>query len=221
MATEVSAGGVVTRVDRRKARTRAALIDAAQQLLAEGKVDASIQQITELADVGFGSFYNHFTDKAELWEAAIVEVLRLHAHLVAAASAGIGDPAEVFCVGLRLTGRLQRAMPQAARVLINFGLQHLLAEEGIAEQARVDLKAAVDTGRFDLTDIDLALVLAGGALLGLVTLLDSDPELDADRLADELAVRVLRALGISKAEARRLASRPLPHIASVASGSPA
>jgi AcrR family transcriptional regulator len=218
MTTEVSAGGVVTRVDRRKARTRAALIAAAQQLLAEGKVDASIQQITELADVGFGSFYNHFTDKAELWEAAIVEVLRLHAQLVAAASAGISDPAEVFCVGLRLTGRLQRAMPQAARVLINFGLQHLLAEEGMAEQARADLKAAVDSGRFDVADIDLALALAGGALLGLVSLLDSDPDLDADRLADELAVRVLRALGISKAEASRLASRPLPKIGAVASG---
>jgi AcrR family transcriptional regulator len=212
MAAEARPLDAVTRVDRRKARTRAALVAAAQKLLSEGKVDASIQQITELADVGFGSFYNHFTDKAELWEAAILEALHLHAELVAAASAGIEDPAEVFCVGVRLTGRLQRAMPQLARVLINFGLQHLLAAEGMAAHAREDLQAAIDSGRFDVTDVDLALVLTGGALLGLVTLLDSDPGLDADRLADETATRVLRSLGLTKAEASRLAARPLPEI---------
>ena len=49
----------VSRLDRRKARTRQALIDAAVQLIAEGRGDrASIQEITEEADIGFGSFYN-------------------------------------------------------------------------------------------------------------------------------------------------------------------
>src|SRR5579859_1853945 len=51
----------VSRLDRRKARTRQALIDAAVRLIAEGRGDrASIQEITEEADIGFGSFYNHF-----------------------------------------------------------------------------------------------------------------------------------------------------------------
>ncbi|HEV8175708.1 MAG TPA: TetR family transcriptional regulator, partial [Actinoplanes sp.] len=50
-----------TRLDRRKARTRQALIDAAAGLIAEGRGErASIQEITEAADIGFGSFYNHF-----------------------------------------------------------------------------------------------------------------------------------------------------------------
>ncbi len=52
------------RLDRRKARTRQALIDAAVQLIAEGRGErASIQEITEAADIGFGSFYNHFASK--------------------------------------------------------------------------------------------------------------------------------------------------------------
>jgi len=53
-----------SRLDRRKARTRQALIDAAARLIAEGRGDrASIAEITEEADIGFGSFYNHFDSK--------------------------------------------------------------------------------------------------------------------------------------------------------------
>ena len=60
------------RLDRRKALTRAALIAAAQGFLAEqGRTDVSIQEITEAADVGFGSFYNHFTSKVRGFAAAM------------------------------------------------------------------------------------------------------------------------------------------------------
>ena len=51
------------RLDRRKARTRAALIRAAQTLIAEGRTNVPILEITQAADVGMGSFYNHFESK--------------------------------------------------------------------------------------------------------------------------------------------------------------
>ncbi|MGZ5404175.1 MAG: TetR/AcrR family transcriptional regulator, partial [Nocardioides sp.] len=59
----------VNRLDRRKARTRSALIAAAQTLIAEGRTNAPILEITQAADVGMGSFYNHFETKEELFEA--------------------------------------------------------------------------------------------------------------------------------------------------------
>ena len=60
-ATEAASAN---RLDRRKARTRQALIDAAVRLIADGRSErASIQEITEAADIGFGSFYNHFESK--------------------------------------------------------------------------------------------------------------------------------------------------------------
>ncbi len=44
-----------SRLDRRKARTRQALIEAAARLIAEGPGEgASIQEITDKADIGFG-----------------------------------------------------------------------------------------------------------------------------------------------------------------------
>ncbi|RYJ04976.1 MAG: TetR/AcrR family transcriptional regulator, partial [Actinomycetales bacterium] len=64
-----------TRFDRRKARTRAALVGAAQELLAQGLTNVSIQEVTESADVGLGSFYNHFASKDELFEAAVQDAL--------------------------------------------------------------------------------------------------------------------------------------------------
>src|SRR5207244_4540561 len=77
MAEAVPASGAprASRLDRRKARTRQALIDAAVRLIAEGRGDrASIAEITEEADIGFGSFYNHFDSKEQLFQTASEEV---------------------------------------------------------------------------------------------------------------------------------------------------
>ena len=63
------------RLDRRKARTRAALIRAAQTLIAEGRTNVPILEITQAADVGLGSFYNHFETKEQLFEAAVEAVM--------------------------------------------------------------------------------------------------------------------------------------------------
>src|SRR6201993_1557753 len=87
----------VNRLDRRKARTRQALVDAAVRLIAEGRGDrASVQEITEAADVGFGSFYNHFESKEQLFQTASEEVMERWGQMIDRASAGISDPAERF-----------------------------------------------------------------------------------------------------------------------------
>ena len=96
-----------SRLDRRKARTRQALIDAAARLIGEGRGDrASIQEITEAADIGFGSFYNHFETKEQLFQTASEEVLERWGQMIDRASADTSDPAERFAAGLRISGRL-------------------------------------------------------------------------------------------------------------------
>jgi AcrR family transcriptional regulator len=96
-----------SRFDRRKARTRQALIDAAARLIAEGPGEAaSIQEITEKADIGFGSFYNHFNCKEQLFQVASAEVLERWGQMIDHACTAITDPAEVFAVSFRISGRL-------------------------------------------------------------------------------------------------------------------
>jgi hypothetical protein len=50
---------------------RAALIQAARRFIASGKLNVPVLEITQAADVGMGSFYNHFDNKEELFEAAV------------------------------------------------------------------------------------------------------------------------------------------------------
>ena len=164
MAEAASAAGAprVSRLDRRKARTRQALIDAAVRLIAEGRGDrASIAEITEEADIGFGSFYNHFDSKEQLFQTASEEVLERWGQLIDRASAGITDPAELFAVGTRITGRLGWTHPDIAGFLVGSGLDVLDIPSGLAPRALRDIEAGQATGRFTVADAEIALSAAG------------------------------------------------------------
>ena len=151
------------RLDRRKARTRAALIRAAQTLIAEGRTNVPILEITQAADVGMGSFYNHFETKEQLFDAAVEAVMDAYGQLLDRVTAEIEDPAEMFAASFRLTGRLARREPELSKVLLNNALQLLSAPNGLAPRARRDIEAATEAGRFDVTDVDVAVTMAAGS----------------------------------------------------------
>jgi AcrR family transcriptional regulator len=201
-----------SRLDRRRARTRAALIEAAQAFLAEDRTNVSVLEITQAADVGLGSFYNHFESKEELYQAAVDQVLEVHGDLMDRVTEGIDDPAEVFARAFRLTGRLHRQLPGASKVMIHHGPGMILSERGLGPRALRDIKAAKKAGRFTIGDPELALVAAGGAVLGLGQLLLEQPDRDAAKAADELTADLLRMFGIDADEAREICRRPLPQL---------
>src|SRR6478609_9750590 len=198
------------RLDRRKARTRAALIRAAQTLIAQGRTNASILEITQAADVGMGSFYNHFDTKEQLYETAYEAVLDAHGQQLDLVTAGIEDPAEVFASSFRLAGRLHRREPELSRVLLNNLPRHLGADDGLAPRARRDIAAAVDAGRFDVTDVDIAVTIAAGALLALGQLLHDQPDRDVERTTDQVTEDLLHMFGLPRRQAHRICTRPLP-----------
>src|ERR1700751_1398730 len=147
MAEAVPAAGAprVSRLARRKARTRQALIDAACRLIAEGRGDrASIQEITEEADIGFGTFYNHFDSKEQLFQTASEEVLERWGQMIDRATAGISDPAERFAVGTRISGRLGWTHPDIAGFLTGAGLNALDIPVGLAPRALRDIEAGAE-----------------------------------------------------------------------------
>jgi len=200
-----------SRLDRRKARTRQALIDAAVRLIAEGRGDrASIQEITEAADVGFGSFYNHFDSKEQLFQAASEEALERWGQMIDRASAGITDPAELFAVGLRVSGRLGWTHPDIAGFLTGAGLDALDIPVGLAPRALRDIEAGQASGRFTVPDAEIALSAVAGGLLGLLRLCQRHPERVTEATVDQLAEATLRMLGVPAPEAARLAGLPLP-----------
>ncbi|WP_327590960.1 TetR/AcrR family transcriptional regulator [Nonomuraea sp. NBC_00507] len=200
-----------SRLERRKTRTRQALIAAARDFLArQGLAEVSIQELTEAADVGFGSFYNHFGSKEELFHAAIADVLEEHGQLLDELTADIEDPAEVFAASVRLTGRLVETHPQIARVLTRTGLPYLDSDKGLAPRALRDIHRAMEAGRFHIANPHVALAGAGGSLLGFLQLWLEHPDLVTEDSPDELAEQLLRMFGMGHEEARAIARRPLP-----------
>jgi AcrR family transcriptional regulator len=202
----------VNRSDRRKARTRAALIGAAQTFIAQGRPNVPILEITQAADVGLGSFYNHFETKEQLFDAAVEAVMDGFGALLDDVTAELDDPAEVFACSFRLTGRLNRREPELSRVLLNNVLRLLSADNGLAPRARRDIAAAVDAGRFEVEDLEVAVTIAAGALLALGQLLHDQPERDVEETTDRVTEDLLRMFGLPRRQAQRICALPLPDI---------
>jgi len=211
--------GTVNRLERRKAETRRKMVDAARAMLADGRSQsASIQEITDAADVGFGSFYNHFDSKAELFEVAVLDVL----DEIGEALDGIGeldeDPRVRFARSIRMAVRFAQARPELARIVVRHGLDYLDSDRGVAFRARRDLDAGIAAGVFKIRNPVLALASAAGALLATLQLSLTHPELVDDRSCDDLAENLLLMFGVPAERARALATCDLPDLAALTPG---
>lgn len=199
------------RFERRRAETRQALVRAARKLLADsGDTSASIRTIAELADVGFGSFYNHFTGKPDLFDAAVADALEEFARAVDSHLYGVDDPAERLASGMRLSARMAGSHPEIMRILCHSELGRICAGRGLAPRARHDVEQGMTSGRFTVDDPMIALTALNGSLLALLQLWLYQPEADGDQAAGKMAEMLLHMLGLSADEARDLTRRPLP-----------
>ncbi len=195
---------------RRRARSRAALLGAARELLVEGSRDASIEAITKRAGVGFGTFFNHFATKDELFEEATLEALDEYAAWAREATADLEDPAEIFARSFRLTLRLAATAPAAFGPLLSAGSRVLMADRDLRRNALTDLRLGVEQGRFADITPEVLLAAVSGALLGLAQLTSVSPETVPDEAGDEIVAGILRLLGLDPVEADDIAHRPLP-----------
>lgn len=196
-------------MEQRKARTRAALVAAAQQFVAQGRTAVPIQEITRAADLGTGSFYNHFATKEELFEAAVADALEQHGAFLDAVTTDVEDPAEVFATSFRITGRLHRRTPQLSRVILHSAAELLRSQAGLGPRVRRDIAAAREAGRFAYDDLESVMVLVAGSTLGLAERVLDHPEVDDAALTDAVTEHLLRMLGLPDDEAGQLAHASL------------
>ncbi|MGW8951917.1 TetR/AcrR family transcriptional regulator [Streptomyces sp. NPDC055709] len=200
-----------SRFERRRSRTRQALVRAARQILAEsGDAGASIRAIAERADVGFGSFYNHFTCKPDLFDAAVVDALEEYAQAVYERMRRLDDPAERVAGGVRFSARMAESHPEIMRILCHSELGRIWAGHGLAPRAKRDVEQGIASGRFTVVDPAVALTVLNGSLLALLELWLNQPEADSDQAAGTMAEMLLCVLGLPPDEAREVAWRPLP-----------
>lgn len=207
--TATGAHASTDRRTRRREATREKLVDAARGLFAAKGVERTrINEITEAADVGFGSFYNHFADKEAIVEVVLSQTVASQGAVVASITRDVADPAEVMAIAHRHFVRQAGRDPDWAWLLIRLDLSHDIVLGALGPFARRDLKRGLEAGRFEVADERVALHAIGGALLGVMRAVLDDR---APRRSDVVhAEGVLRLLGLSVEDAAEVAARPIP-----------
>ncbi|RZL02145.1 MAG: TetR/AcrR family transcriptional regulator [Rubrivivax sp.] len=206
---------------RRKRDTRVRLLAAALHLMAyRGVAGVRINEITEQADVGFGSFYNHFESKEAIHAALIEEVIGHFAVALDKLGEQLSDPAEKIAASARYTLLRGQADPVWGRFVFQTNFSRDSMRNGLGRYLLQDIGKGVDTGRFTVVDLPSVYIAVGSTILGGLAALsdpappDQEPDIfgDAQALAVRIAAILLGILGLSKEEAQDLASRPLPHV---------
>ncbi len=197
------------RIDRRRMRTRAALLRAGQALFAERSVDGvSIDDIVAAADVAKGSFYNHFPDKDALAR-ALADQARLGAEALAArVGAGIEDPAERVARAVCGFARQALENPESARLGQRLFHSAAIPDAPMNAGVRADIQAGLGAGRFSGVSLEAGVLLAVGVVqMAVARIVEQGAPGHAAALSADLAFGLLLALGVETAAARAIATR--------------
>jgi AcrR family transcriptional regulator len=209
---------------RRKRETRARLLEAALNLVAaKGMECVAINEITESADVGFGSFYNHFESKEAIYAALFDWVFEEFAATLGRLASGLSDPAEVIAVSVRHTLMRARREPLWGQFLIREGFSERALSRGLGRRLLRDSERGIAARRFAVADPFMCHISVSGTVLaaiaaelnfaasvGLGTERHKGLGFGKEKFAERAAVVVLQALGLKRAEAEKITQRPLP-----------
>jgi len=206
------------RVERRRARVRQQLLEAAETLMGARGVDAvTVEEITEAADVARRTFYHHFDSKHDL----LVPIARARTkslnRRIDRLIEGVRDPAEAVSIALRHTFRGIPEDPLCAWFVLRSGLPHDRLLDGIGESGTRDVARGVAAGRFAIDNPAAGSTLFVGSLIAVISARVDGKLRDED--LDDAVEYALRLLGVPAAEARGIAHRPLPPLPEDSGGS--
>lgn len=216
---------VEARGARRKRETRQRLLEAALELMADkGMEGVAINEITEKADVGFGSFYNHFESKEAVYDAVTDWVFESFADALDRMQVDIVDPAEIIAISVRHTVLRARREPVWGRFLVREGQTSRALTRGLGQRLLRDMQIGFAAKRFTSDDLVMSFLSVGGVVLAAVAAqLQFGRGADArsrevarnigfadSDLAERTAAAVLRMLGLKGREAESIANRELP-----------
>ncbi|MDB5576035.1 MAG: transcriptional regulator, TetR family [Bradyrhizobium sp.] len=211
---KVDAAGVDPARPSRRTRSREAtrdkLVEAALRVVSRKGLDGTaIADITEEADVGFGSFYNHFSSKAEIAMSVFERRASKFAEINDMIGAREADTATAVAYIHRLF--LTRAVEDPV-----WGWFVVHTANGLPEMSRVymtrgknAIERGVAQGRFSVSCTETAMRIILASLLATMrALLDKD--VDGTAVAQTIEC-LLRMLGVEPAEAKVLSRKKLPN----------
>ena len=194
--------------DRRRARTRAALLQAGESLFAAQSVEAvSIDDIVAAADVAKGSFYNHFADRESLAREVAMAVRAEAEAQVDQANEGVADPARRMARGQMVFVRFALRNPERARAMMRLFAGSTLPRAPLNRGVRADIEAGLATGAFRGLTVETGVLMAMGmAMVAVTRVLEPQGETSAADLCRDLNFGLLRGLGVDEDTARALSN---------------
>lgn len=206
MVTTETANGM-SRTARRQAKTRVDLIKAAREIIAErGLEGLRVSDVTQRADVAFGTFYNQFKTKDDIIEAVVAETLVGLANSIADSPA-FADPAEAHAASTLAIVRIAYEDPDLARLLVNLSQAEARFERIIRPQAGALLERGVAEGVFAIDDLETTLTMSMAAAFEVIHgILDGRLGDGADLTCAEVLLRMAGVLPRRAARYVRAAS---------------
>lgn len=208
--TQQDAGeAAMGRRDREKLSKLRRLVAAGHYLLATKGFDAAtIAQITERADVGFGTFYNYFKSKEDLADAVMTQAMEDFAKASDALVAEYDDPALGVCLVQKALLERARTDPVWGWFVVRSRDASKAMFQSLHDVAGRHLARGVEQGRFRLESIELAERLTRCTLIEQMrAILESPKALDEDQLFCQMT---LRMYGLSAEEAAAVSATPMP-----------
>lgn len=210
----------ISRGERKRMKTRSQLIEAAWKTAAGKSVDSvTVAEIANAADVGFGSFYNHFSSKDEIMEVAVSEFIEAHLKIFNDFfSLEEGDwrgnkkrlkavnPEEFVAFGLRLIIKQAEEYPEWARFITNRQIFPKYADEIFYKRLEFFLEQGKKSKQFNINDVKAVGIYIGGATLQFL-IFRAQGELQ-ENAGEMLAELTLKMLGVEPARAIKIARLP-------------
>lgn len=192
----------------KRARTRAALMDAAVRVIAQNGIEgASVNEIAREAGVANGTFYLHFRDKDEIVSAAAIAVAARIAAEMDARMQHLEDAIDRIVCGTRTFLQILSEDPELGGAVLNAARSRRDNEPRAESYLRADIQRGIDQGVFRVpVDEYLVSSIIGVAATALAARLRGELGAEAGSRAAELQ---LRLLGIEPEKAKEAAWQPL------------
>jgi AcrR family transcriptional regulator len=202
-------------MSRQKQKTRNALVKATLSVMArKGTEAATIADITEAADVGFGSFYNHFASKDEVLSVVTDQLLDSIGKCIDDTVKETSGPLEALATAFRLFIAILISKPEWAQFIIRLSATPSYKHFGIFQRLFRDIEKVSATPNSNIVDPGTVNYAIGGAMLFMVVaLLEGD--LPSDDAPNRIAAAALRILGQQEDAIARLIAMPLPKITKI------
>jgi AcrR family transcriptional regulator len=195
------------RQDAYRARTRAALLKSAQQVLAQVGLSATIEDLAKEAQVSPATIYNHFESKDEYLKEALNDIW-MEWVLWAYDGRNQGEGIETKIDVCRKLFRVSQTNTLLGKVLSKTLNQSSFVIEALRHSAESSFTAALKKAGLDTTDLEIRLDIWAQALAGIFEGVFVSKKLTPET-ADK-ALRISLAIwGLDEAQSEKLTSSPI------------